>query len=389
MIELALDEDRYDVAGRIYSSTIAAARKANESELAKQLAARQKEIEILSRNFQSLAASRAVLETDPADPAANLAVGKFLAFEKGDWQAAYPHLALGSDVPLAALAKAENNPPTSSDQQAVLGDTWWQVARDLRGEAQHYAHGRASFWLRSAVEGATGIDRVKYAKQHNEVDYQLWEDVRDRMPDRPLLAMSFEPSTRYEHDGVVHIADRSNMSRISAAQGRVELVPGVAGTAVEFDGSSYLAPTGDFPSAAMPRTMMMWIKAADISRTHSVLYLGRSKEKTIRHRHDARLAFCLRGARIDAKIAADTDWHHHCLIYDGSQLSYVFDGQLAVAKRIKLNTKGGPFAIGADVNHRTNFSGALDELLVFRRALNEAEVKELYYRGLMGRPIAQ
>lgn len=45
------------------------------------------------------------LAEKPDDPEANLTLGKYLAFVKGDWEGAIPHLSMGSDAILKAAAE--------------------------------------------------------------------------------------------------------------------------------------------------------------------------------------------------------------------------------------------------------------------------------------------
>ena len=45
------------------------------------------------------------LKTNPDDPQANLALGRYRCFAKGDWEAGLPLLAKSGDAALASLAK--------------------------------------------------------------------------------------------------------------------------------------------------------------------------------------------------------------------------------------------------------------------------------------------
>ena len=68
------------------------------------------------------------LNTNPDDPAANLAMGKFLCFIKNDWAAGFPLLVRGSDE----LSDPGNQETTSArkspSEQVALGDAWWKLS---------------------------------------------------------------------------------------------------------------------------------------------------------------------------------------------------------------------------------------------------------------------
>ena len=77
-------------------------------------------------------------------------------------------------------------------------------------------------------------------------------------------------------------------------------------------------------------------------------------------------------------------WHHVTVTYDGTTLRAYLNGSTAgeAGHAININTKDSRLALNKD------FVGAIDEVVILPRALNLAEVKELYdqsRRGL-GRP---
>ena len=59
------------------------------------------------KDIEELREAQATLAKDPKDPQANLVVGRYLCFTKGDWKKGLPLLALGSDETLKGLAEQE------------------------------------------------------------------------------------------------------------------------------------------------------------------------------------------------------------------------------------------------------------------------------------------
>ena len=72
----------------------------------------------------------------PDDPAANLTLGKYLCFSRGDWQQGFSRLAKGSDPVLAELASKGLVNPTDAAVQEALGDDWWKASEAAKGVAK-------------------------------------------------------------------------------------------------------------------------------------------------------------------------------------------------------------------------------------------------------------
>ena len=94
-----------------------------------------------------------VLSGKPDDPKANLEVGKFLCFVKGDWSRGLPHLVKGSDKKLAAIAAEDLTGSDDAVKQADLGEAWFDLNRD-----------RAVSWYRKAWPELKGISKLKVRK---------------------------------------------------------------------------------------------------------------------------------------------------------------------------------------------------------------------------------
>ena len=120
--------------------------KAREKELIAQAQGRIAEVAELVKAYEDVKAAKVTLEKTPDDPEANLVVGKYLCFVKGDWDKGVPMLALGKDEALKALAKLELEGAASSKEQAKLGDGWWNLAEKQEGTAKKQIQARAGHW---------------------------------------------------------------------------------------------------------------------------------------------------------------------------------------------------------------------------------------------------
>jgi hypothetical protein len=114
----------------------------------------------------------ATLKTDPTDPEANLVVGTYHCFQKDDWKKGLPMLANGSDATLKQLAAAELKKPTVSEEQAKLGDGWWNFAGTTGGRAWKSSQQRAVYWYRNALPHLEGSAKTNIEKKLKRLDEQ-------------------------------------------------------------------------------------------------------------------------------------------------------------------------------------------------------------------------
>lgn len=82
LIDEAVSEDRYDLAKNIAEICIGYAREARDGKKSKALSEIEADIELMAAKFTADRISMDMLEQLPADPEANLAVGKFLCFTR-------------------------------------------------------------------------------------------------------------------------------------------------------------------------------------------------------------------------------------------------------------------------------------------------------------------
>jgi hypothetical protein len=108
------------------------------------------------------------LKASPVDGGANLAVGGYYCFFKGNWEKGIPMLALGNDEPLKSLALKEVQGVSDADAQVAVGDGWWALAATSEERVQKQAQGRAAYWYRKALPGLVGLARDKVESRLRE-----------------------------------------------------------------------------------------------------------------------------------------------------------------------------------------------------------------------------
>jgi hypothetical protein len=157
----AMASERFDVARQVQKLSMASAVKTRHAATQKQASAWLKQLDRLEKEFAAVRQALAVLDERATDPVANLVVGRYRCFSKGDWEAGLPMLALGSDPALSGLAEQELVAPESADGQAELADAWWKYAETAEGPAKAATQIRAGRWYREALPRLAGLSKVK------------------------------------------------------------------------------------------------------------------------------------------------------------------------------------------------------------------------------------
>jgi len=161
LTERALAEYNLSVATQLGEIALSTARKARDTTLLKKVVAVNKKTEGLAKATEGIKEALAKLDVDPTDPAANLQVGKFYCFVRGDWDKGLSYLALGNDPRLKTLAVKELEGPKDVNEQTALGDGWWDLSEKADETTKKQLRARAGYWYRKAVPKLTGLMKDK------------------------------------------------------------------------------------------------------------------------------------------------------------------------------------------------------------------------------------
>ncbi len=161
----ALAEDRFEVAAAACDALLAAARRARDAELVKQVAALKMKVAEVAKAAAEARQALAALQTNPNDPAANLVAGKYYCLTKGSWNKGLQMLALATDSDLKALAARELAGPAAPNDQVALGDGWWALAEKESGVEKEQLHTHAARWYEQALPGLTGLTKTRIEKR--------------------------------------------------------------------------------------------------------------------------------------------------------------------------------------------------------------------------------
>lgn len=165
MMDEAVERDDLVAAKYLGNIAVDAARKGRDTTLAKDIVARNREVEEIGQAFAQIQDGVGMLKSNPVDPDANLTVGRYYCFFKGNWDRGLPMMALGSDLKLKELAVKELKSVPDTAGQVALGDGWWDVAAASEGVAQKQLEGRAVYWYRKALPALSGLVKDKVEKR--------------------------------------------------------------------------------------------------------------------------------------------------------------------------------------------------------------------------------
>lgn len=186
--------DAYDTAGRLVELAGSVGKKHNDNALIKQAQEREAEIEAIVAERERLKPTMKSLEKSPDDPAANLAVGRFIAVMKCDWKRGAEMLAKGSDAALKAVAEKElalNPEEKDGLKELELGDAWWNLVPKQTPVYKPFVQRRAIKWYRDAVphlRTATDKALLEDSFDHAIKLSSLAEEAATKTGDADLIA---------------------------------------------------------------------------------------------------------------------------------------------------------------------------------------------------------
>ncbi len=190
-IDEAIAADNFDVAKQLATVGVAVAKRTKDPEMNKLMVSRSKDIDDLQAAFAGVNQALGVLDKQPLDPSANLAVGKFRALVKGDWDNGIPLLALGSDADLKAAAVEELTAADGTpDDQLKLADDWWKLAGASEPGMKDRIEARAVFWYTKVDPQLAGLVKLRVDKRLQEVVGRVFARVQTAVKGKKLNATS-------------------------------------------------------------------------------------------------------------------------------------------------------------------------------------------------------
>jgi hypothetical protein len=164
----ALVGEQYGIAEKVASLGTETATSLRDVETARTWEMRHQRAQQLKEQFSHVQEAMAALDKDPVSPDANLTVGKYRCFTRGDWRTGLPLLALGADAQLKRVAQKELREDPVAKDAVELGDAWWSLATTREGNDGVAMKRRAAYWYDQALPSQTGLTKVRLQKRLKE-----------------------------------------------------------------------------------------------------------------------------------------------------------------------------------------------------------------------------
>ncbi|MCI0361282.1 MAG: DUF1559 domain-containing protein [Planctomycetaceae bacterium] len=196
LLDEAFEGDRYDVALPLCDVALGFARNlGNRADVAR-LTQRIPALEDARSLY--IAATKALdkVQADPADAAANEAVGRYLCLVKNRWEAGLPFLNKSADIRLRGIGSIELSPNRTAHETLALAEQYWELAGRFKQPQRRGLHLRAVYCYASvAPRLATSLDKVKVAKRLDEAIAIYGREEIDRViaplkPKAPAVTQS-------------------------------------------------------------------------------------------------------------------------------------------------------------------------------------------------------
>ncbi|HEX7900892.1 MAG TPA: hypothetical protein VF950_24250 [Planctomycetota bacterium] len=161
----AADEEDFDTAAKAVKSASDFARKAKEAALVGKADAVAKEVADRKAKFDVIRRAKDVLKANPADPAANLTVGRHEALAKGLWEVGLPYLEKSADETLKKLAQWDLAGPTRPEDQLAVADGWWDAGEKEAEPAKAALRRRAGAWYAKCAATAPASAKARVTER--------------------------------------------------------------------------------------------------------------------------------------------------------------------------------------------------------------------------------
>jgi cytoskeletal protein RodZ len=123
------------------------------------------------KEFKNYRKSTKQLAAEPDDPAANLAVGRYLCVVKRDWPIGLKHLTkTAADSKYKELAEKDLAEPKEPAPQIELADGWMALGKRQGGVYKTAFYERAKFWLDKASQKLPDGEKEKVRPKLEEIE---------------------------------------------------------------------------------------------------------------------------------------------------------------------------------------------------------------------------
>lgn len=168
LVDELLAADDFDAASAALDVAETAARKSRDAQLIAEVRTAVRDVKKARAEFEAVAAYANTLRDNPTDPQANLEMGKYECFVRGDFEAGLPMLALGADEALSEIATRSIAEAEDAQQRFDLANDWWDLAEKRTADEREAIQAYAMTIYREAAPKLVGLSKTVAEKRIRE-----------------------------------------------------------------------------------------------------------------------------------------------------------------------------------------------------------------------------
>ena len=402
------ERDDFDSAEKFIKLVSRTAARSGDKALTSSISALGKKIKALDKIYSAVEKKLKKL----TGPAADLELGRYYAFSKGDWKAGLPLLQKGSVGALGIVAAADLKADRDSldpEGAVKIGDAWWEIAESERDKlAVENIKLRAGSLYELGVEELVPLDKKRVSSRLREVA-RLRKGSggsKESYLAGLVAALSFDPGT-VTGDGKLKtcrdLSGRGNDGTFSGGKA----VRGKVGGGLSLNGSGERVVIAHKDELVLEQgsTVSMWFKPG------SSLSRGLEKTQVLFSKGyvDRDLSYCLlfsdegegtmTGAFSERQYLSSNQnswpagkWAHVTMTLSLEGDDFVgrlyINGTLNDTNDLRKDPQGSMsnISVGAmDPSGRRSFKGVVDEVAIWDRPLAATEVSALYQDSSRGK----
>lgn len=418
VVLFAVADEEFEVAKRLTDATMTACNRTGGAASRKSVSDGQKEINRRLAAWQVYQQALKTIQVRPDDAAANLAAGKWLSSQRGDWPAALPYLRRAGNPRLQKAAELEF--ARSSDTLALLdsADAWYEAGTGPPEEPLWLVRAERAYQQLNQ-QPLDGLPKAKVERRLGELQQnsqvqslieerrqpaavgQLHPEIAPIVRRHCVLAFSFEADDFFSAADKPMVRDHSGRANHGAVIGAQKAI-GQAGAALDFNGRDNLVECPDNPSlnptGAM--TIVAWARPDSWRNPNDVHDYVVGKDDWAQGARGFTLRFG-HGGELDATIGHGSnwlsvvtkerqplhEWIHVAAVYDGRNLVTLVNAVELATQPLDRPIAPSPFPLmvgGGPYGRDRRFQGQIDEVALFDTALTADDIRVLYELGKAG-----
>lgn len=218
------------------------------------------------------------------------------------------------------------------------------------------------------------------------------EPAQSTLSNGLLVHLTFEKETKNEFlDETSNNNNAAKRNSVASGKGGVN----DSNAAVFSGGNAHLEINQNFKNQLSSFSASMWVNVPDLQQEYSLFsklagnyaYPQAWIDREQRVWLELKLTGTVRNVITSTGEISAGKWHHLAFVFDSSsppKATIFVDGKPAKTELFsvgKLDVGNSNILVGRDTASQRAFTGKIDELRIYNRALTEAEVKELYESG--------